>query len=360
MGTLTGNYRRAARLLALAAACLALGGIRAPAAPGRTRRVSYVSMIDVCRWLGLRFEFSANGRTMTIENREHRGVLLPPGRINAREMRLDGVRVFLGDSVRETGGRFFVSRTDYEKRLLPLFRPDLLRPRLRPPRLIVIDPGHGGIDPGAQNPAYRLQEKKLTLDVALRLRPLLEAQGWTVILTRTRDTQLSTSKLTDLEMRADIANRRHADLFLSIHFDADANPNVRGSEIMTFAPVGQRSTDGWGLREDDSLAEVSPGDRSVPWSNVLAHDLYRSLIRNLRTEDLGERIRHVAVLRYVDCPGALVEPVFISNAGEAARAAQPAFRERIAEALAAGLRDYAYELDRLNGRSAGLSPPRRP
>jgi N-acetylmuramoyl-L-alanine amidase len=128
-----------------------------------------------------------------------------------------------------------------------------------------------------------------------------------------------------------------------------------------YAPVGQRSTDSWGTRQDDHLAEVQPGDHGIPWSNVLAHAVAQSLHRSLRTEDLGERIRHLAVLRYLNCPGILVEPVFITNDAEAVRAADPAFRQQVAEGLAAGLRDYAAQLAALNPAppSAGWTAPRR-
>lgn len=348
--------RRLLSLLLFAAGAATSARAAAPLTTTRFGGVPYVGMIQVCGRLGLRFVVSGDGRSMTIANWAHHGVLLPPNRVNAREIALDGVRVFLGDPVFELGGRFFVSLTDYEKRLLPLFRPDLLSPRLRAPRLIVLDPGHGGVDPGAQNPRFGLKEKALTLDVAFRLKRLLEAQGWAVLLTRDRDTQLSTNKYVDLPLRSDVANRSGADLFLSIHFDADANPRVQGSEILTFAPEGQRSTDGWGRGVDDRLSTAAPGDREVVWSTVLAHALFRELVARLHTADLGERLRHVAVLRFAGCPGALVEPVFISNALEASRAAQPEFRQEVAEALAAGLRDYALELDALNPGAAHPVP----
>ena len=114
--------------------------------------VDYVDTIDVCRNLGLRFELSANGKAITLERGSRRGTLSD----KSREMLLDGVRIYLGDAAEARGGRIFVSRIDYERRLLPLWRPDLVDLLPRWPRVIVLDPGHGGWDPGAENNSLTL------------------------------------------------------------------------------------------------------------------------------------------------------------------------------------------------------------
>lgn len=341
--------RRAAFCAALWILALA-GGLRAaPATYLRSGGLEYVDMIDVCGRLGLRFYFTRDAHSMTLRGAGHEAVLTPPGDATHRELFFDGVHVYLGDRVIAQGGRLYITRTDYEKRVLPLFRPDLLWPPLRRPRIILLDPGHGGPDPGTQNFRYHLREKDLTLDVALRLRPLLQAQGWTVFLTRTRDMQLVPDKIADLVTRAHLAARYHADVFLSIHFDAGPYPSARGSMILTYPPAGQRSSKAWGARSD--AQGPMPGNRLDAWNTVLANAVYHNLPRELRTNDFGERIQDISVLRNNgECPAALVESAYLSNDAEAQRLLKPAFRQQIAEVLAAGLRDYASLLARLQTR----------
>jgi N-acetylmuramoyl-L-alanine amidase len=167
------------------------------------------------------------------------------------------------------------------------------------------------------------------------------AEGWGVAMTRTSDTQLSTNKVTDLELRAIFTGEQRADVFLSIHFDAAPSASVHGSEIFSYIPVGQRSTESWGTGRNDRHTEVQAGNRNDDWNVVLAHSLFRVMPRGMATFDHGERIRDLSVLRNAPCPAVLVEPAYLSNDSEAQRLRDPAFRDRIAATLAAGLRDYA-------------------
>ena len=100
-----------------------------------------------------------------------------------REVSCSGLRIFLGDAVRLHLGRLYVSKTDYERCLLSLLRPDLVSDPVPRLRTIVLDPGHGGSDPGMENNSLRIQEKVLALDVALRLEKLLKTEGYSVVLT---------------------------------------------------------------------------------------------------------------------------------------------------------------------------------
>lgn len=355
---------------ALAFALLAAAGPAAGAAPLTSNRYSatdYVNMIDACSRLGLRFSFSGTGKTMTVRGNGHTGALLPPGDNSHREMLFDGARIYLGDPLVNEGGRIYISRRDFDRRLLPLFRPDLVGGAPHRPRSIMLDPGHGGIDPGTTNPRFRLQEKTVTLDVALRLRALLTAQGWQVFMTRTADTDARGAKAAqksylkgpaaeedkrlDLIDRALLARERHVDVFLSIHFDAGPTPSARGSMILTFPPAGQRSSKAWGGANDAQGA--MPGNRFDAWNTILANAVFNGLPRRLATYDAGERLQNISVLRNdTGCPAALVEPAYITNDAEAQRLMTPTFREQVAEALAAGLRDYAQLIGSLAPRTA--------
>jgi N-acetylmuramoyl-L-alanine amidase len=181
-------------------------------------------------------------------------------------------------------------------------------------------------------------------------------------MTRTTDSRFSNYPQIDVPMRAQFANTKHADLFISIHFNATPPPDTktRGTEVFSFAPSSQRSSDSWGRNEDDSqpnaqYPDPAPANRNDAWNVVFANVVQRELLATLHTEDVGEKIAHWAVLRPLNCPGILVESAFLSNDAEAERIETPAFRQQIAEALAAGIRDYSAELDSL--RPPGSTPP---
>ncbi|MEO6874429.1 MAG: N-acetylmuramoyl-L-alanine amidase [Opitutaceae bacterium] len=274
----------------------------------------------------------------------------------SREALVDGLRVFLGNPVILKGGVLYVSKTDYQRCLMPLFRPSLLGPLLARPKVIVIDPGHGGTDNGMENKPMRLKEKVLTLDVALRLRKLLEARGYKVVLTRSDDRQLGPTKLADFINRAVITNRAKADLFVSIHFNSlYPDTKTSGTEVYTFTRAGQRSDHSWGFgSQDDADPTPSEINRFDPWSSLLAHSLHREVIASLKTTDRGQKTMHLAVLRNLKCPGVLVESIFLSNEAEAKRAATPAYLQRIAQALASGIDDYADALEKFSPKPAAI------
>lgn len=308
--------------------------------------VEYVDLRTVASRLGLAFAWAERGRRAVVSGPGVRAIIAG----DTRDIEVNGLRVFLGDPAAVVEGRLYVSRIDAECCLAPLLRPRLAAPVPAIPRTIVLDPGHGGPDEGASNPRLGLKEKVMTLDVGLRLARLLRAQGFRVVMTRTTDRALSPKKDLDLEMRDELANRVHADLFVSIHFNS-APMNTSGTEVYTFAPATQHATSYWSaLRKNDPDVEnqPQPGNRSNHWSVVLAQDLHRQLLWKLKTEDRGEKIAHWAVLKNLNCPGVLVEPAIITDDAEGRRVAQPWFREEIAQALAAGIHQYAQTIASLH------------
>jgi N-acetylmuramoyl-L-alanine amidase len=311
----------------------------------------YLALADVAKRTGFKSTWVEARRELTLSTNIRRLVLTA----EKREVAGNGMRIFLGEAVQIRNGALFVSKTDYERCLLPLLRPDQVEvptPRLK---TIVLDPGHGGGDPGMENRPLKLQEKVLALEIALRLEKLLIAEGYSVVLTRRDDRQLAPTKEADLQRRALIANTARADLFISIHFNSlFPNTLVSGTEVYVFTRPGQRSDQSWGYGQaDDTENEIAPVNRHDPWTALLAHSLHREIIAGLKTSDRGHKTKHLAVLRGLKCPGVLVEAVFLSNDEEARRAASPAYRQKIAESLAAGIRTYAAAL----GAAAPKSPP---
>ena len=201
----------------------------------RLRNADFVNLRDVASILAVDVARSDPGRLLELRDVHGRRFAFESGQ---DEFRLDGLRVFLGERIIVSSGTLWVSKLDLIKSVLPLLQPGAHPLRSRPagPRTIVLDAGHGGIDPGTENRRLNLKEKTLTLDVALRVRQILEQRGWSVVMTRVDDRELSSDKKTDLRMRDDRATQSRADLFLSIHFN-HADPRVSGVETYTMAPI---------------------------------------------------------------------------------------------------------------------------
>jgi N-acetylmuramoyl-L-alanine amidase len=327
-----------------------------PALAGtRFRGVDYVAATAIGEKLGMKSLWDARRKELTLTAGTRTLTLAA----EKREVAYEGLRIFLGESVQLRSGQLYVSRTDYDRCLLPLLRPDLIGGVVPRVRTIVLDPGHGGSDPGMESKSLHLQEKTLALDVALRLEKILKAEGYTVVLTRRDDEQLAPSKDADLQRRALIANTALADLFLSIHFNSlYPDTKVSGTEVYVFTRPGQRSDPSLAAGQvDDSEREPSPVNRQDAWTTLFAHAVHRETIAGLKTDDRGHKTKHLAVLRGLNCPGVLVESLFISNAAEARRAATPAYRQKIAESLATGIRSYTATLASLPPKSPPTSGP---
>jgi N-acetylmuramoyl-L-alanine amidase len=213
---------------------------------------------------------------------------------------------------------------------------------------IVIDPGHGGHDPGAR--VRGLTEADLVLDVALRLEGLLHAKsGIDVVLTR------RTNAFVSLEERTAIANRADADLFLSIHVNASRNARASGVEsyYLNFAPdaaakviaARENATSSMRMRDLPSLvrllATTSKRDESRDLAAALQGALFGHLRGSNRTvKDLGVKQAPFMVLVGATMPSALIEIAFITNRDEAARLRTESYRQVLADGLYAGLLRY--------------------
>ena len=186
---------------------------------------------------------------------------------------------------------------------------------------IVIDPGHGGCDPGAVNRTLGLMEKTVNLDVAFRLAALLEQSGWKVVLTRTTDRDVSWANSPDrveLQARVDVSTVNSASLFISIHCNAATSSSTCGSSLH------------WSKEEDYVVAQAlvlstEEFERvlGIPQRGIVQNDFY--------------------VLRHSTMPALLVEMAHISNPHEAEIFADGGCRQRLAEALARGIEKYFIE-----------------
>lgn len=224
-------------------------------------------------------------------------------------------------------------------------------------KTIVIDPGHGGKDPGAH---WRgLYEKNVVLDVARRLAPILAKRlGCKVLLTRKRD------RFLPLEDRTAFANTHDADLFVSLHLNAAPSHRLHGIETYFLNLASDEESLRVAARENATTKrsisdlQVILNDlmlnSKINESNRLARSLQKGLIKTLRAK--GYKVRDLKVKQapfYVligaRMPAVLVEMGFITNPREHRRLASARYRQNLAEAVAAGIVDYVKQL-RLAGR----------
>src|SRR5947199_8743174 len=248
----------------------------------------------------------------------------------SREVMINGARGWLCFPVVEHDGRFLVSRTDLAKTIEPLLRPQRV-PNAGKVETIVLDPGHGGHDKGALS-RYG-SEKDFALDVARTLRPLLQAKGLRVIMTREGD------YFVPLEVRAQIANAARDSIFVSIHFNAtDRDPNATGFEIFSFTPRGAPSTsDDW---LTPTALSMQAGSEVDAQSMALSACIYHSLLGHIPEFDRGIKRARFAVLRLTRVPAVLVEGGFLTERGEGQLIAKKDWRGKLAQAIGVGIENY--------------------
>jgi N-acetylmuramoyl-L-alanine amidase len=227
--------------------------------------------------------------------------------------------------------------------------PQPLQPRAKSYRTIVIDPGHGGRDPGARG--HRgTEEKDITLKVALKLRDLLSKQpGVRVLMTRDRD------EFVELGDRAKFANEQDADLFVSIHVNSHPQRSVKGLEIYHFGEAkDQRALEvaarengtplnstgvGWEYLVADLLTA-----KKIEESLELAWTAKEAMVTNLNGHydllDHGVKTAPFYVLRFTSMPSILTEIAFISNPDEEDLLRSTRFTTRVAEALMEGVKSF--------------------
>ena len=187
-------------------------------------------------------------------------------------------------------------------------------------RTIVIDPGHGGHDRGGV-PGQRISEKAMALDVSQRLRRVLEASGYRVVMTRNSDVFVS------LGQRVAIANSQRNATFVSVHFNSARRAGANGIETYYFR-----------------------GD-----SAGLAANIHRNVVAIAPFENRGIRRRGYFVLRRTRVPSVLVECGFLTNPAEGRYALNPSYRQRLAEQIARGIRRQPAPINRPLSRASAAS-----
>jgi N-acetylmuramoyl-L-alanine amidase len=218
---------------------------------------------------------------------------------------------------------------------------------------VMIDPGHGGYDPGTESSAG-VMEKDLALQIATRLKADLKARGIRAELTRSTDVFISLSE------RTRIANSAGADLFVSVHLNSSPNPDTSGIEVYYLNNTTDRATirlarmenggaDGYGTSNDSNLKYILT-DLRQNYKAIEAASLARMIDAQtvadldtglgLNVNALGAKMGPFYVLVGAHMPAVLVECGFMSNAAEAARLASPDYQDALAGATATAVVHY--------------------
>jgi N-acetylmuramoyl-L-alanine amidase len=171
---------------------------------------------------------------------------------------------------------------------------------------VVLDPGHGGSDPGAYNSTYGLAEKDMNLDIAYRTQAVLQGAGYSVALTRYDDSSLGNSE------RGEIANACGADVFIMIHLNGSSDPSVNYTQ--TF----------WGKKRKD-----------LDFSQVMSGAMNELGIPNNGAGQFAN-----GGLLQAEMPSTLVEAVFLTNDGEAEQLANGTRQDEIAWAITLGVQSW--------------------
>jgi N-acetylmuramoyl-L-alanine amidase len=175
----------------------------------------------------------------------------------------------------------------------------------------MVDPGHGGPDPGAIG-IGGLQEKGIVMSISQQVASLLEQQGVQAVLTRTGDSDL------DLEPRVAMAERMNANLFVSIHANAISmsRPDINGLETYYY---------------------------SGPSSARLAQTIHNSILQGVDIQDRGIRTARFYVLRRTSMPSVLIEVGFVTGRDDAVKLSNPTYQNQMAQAIARGILQYLQQ-----------------
>ena len=182
-------------------------------------------------------------------------------------------------------------------------------------KLIVIDAGHGGFDPGAIGVTGK-EEKTINLAIALKLQALLEQSGANVVLTRATDEAVAQSKKEDMKVRKIIKDESDGDIFISIHLNSFPEEKYKGAQV--FYPKGNEE------------------------SKIMAENIQKSLINILDKGNnrIAKELKDIYLIKNSKIPSNIVECGFVSNSEEEAKLSTSEYQDKIAWAIYIGLTEY--------------------
>ena len=293
----------------------------------------YIGIDEFCKKYNFQYSFDTIDDVVRLKSPDREIQVM----LNSNVGYSTGVIFYLQDPPVYLGGKI----------LLPLRLAEMISTReivsFKPPfaiETIVIDPGHGGKDPGAISRSG-IKEKDVNLKVSKYLKEELERKGFNVILTRSTDVYLT------LGQRVEIAKKHNADLFLSIHANANRSRSVNGVEIYYLTPTRLKSRErATQLAKDDDFGIKPFNAKVILWDMVLTKNqgLSVELSRALyfAFKNLGFKIKPLRkapfyVLRFAYVPSVLVEMGYLTNSYEEKMLKKTYYQKQIAEAIALGV-----------------------
>ncbi|HEU5079257.1 MAG TPA: N-acetylmuramoyl-L-alanine amidase [Opitutaceae bacterium] len=329
-------------LLFLAVASAATSLLAAPrSAPTRSRSgsfvsihgIEYISTTEFASRYDLKAVWTTRGKRVAIIGGKTRVEL----EADARDCQVNSLRVLMGEPARLYRKTLYISKIDAERFIGPIIDPSLQHSPRAAVRVVALDAGHGGRDKGKVNDRLGVMEKTVTLDVVQRLKKILEASGFKVVLTRSDD------RYVELDDRPALAKKAGADVFVSVHFNSveTGAKRVTGVEVFSLTPQYQFSTDDSQREATDQARIFNPGNANDALNSRLGYEIHRQIVHDLKVADRGHKRQRFKVLRLAECPAVLIEGGYLSNDTEARKIATASFRQNLARSIADGVINFA-------------------
>jgi N-acetylmuramoyl-L-alanine amidase len=288
---------------------------------------SYVSADSIKNFYNFT-KMSRSGGTVILENAKVKMQL----KVGGTDCLMNNVKFVFSQSIEAQGDKVYVSQIDLAKLIDPVLRPNFIE-NAGDFRTVVLDPGHGGKDPGATNALGT--ESKYNIKVAELAKKQLEARGFKVVMTRTSDIYQS------LQERVDFANAvKENAIYVSIHFNSGGS-SARGIETFTLSPPGiSHYGSGWKASDNQTRA----GNEHDSANIALATSVHGSILRRLgkNTLDRGIKRARFSVLSGVRHPAILLEGGFMSHPYEAKLIDNSAYQNAVATGIVEAIAKYRF------------------
>ncbi len=287
----------------------------------------YVSADSLKRFYNFT-KLTRSGPSLVLENAKVEMRL----RVGSNECLMNGVKFVFTHAITTQGDKVYISRMDLAKLIDPVLRPTFIK-NAGDFNTVVLDPGHGGKDPGATNSLGT--EAYYNLKLAGQIKTLLTAQGFKVIMTR------ESNRFLTLQERVNLANAvQESAIFISIHFNA-GGPAARGIETFTLSPPGVSH---YGRNAIAADRHARAGNEHDSANIALATSVHGSILRRLQNNTFDRGIKHArfSVLSGVRHPAILMEGGFMSHSYEARLIANDKYQDALAKGVVEAIAKYRF------------------